>query len=242
MDHFYSQISRIQAAPQPPPRATARRLPDSLDARRRRRRPSRQAEFRAIELVFGYLMANGATANLARQFAVVSAHFRTLTAAFPRDTPIISCFPYVGLSAVAAGFTCGPRPPASRRAVGCSRLLTASPPRAGASSTSCLTTTRRQPTVPSHCHSSLVLANHAQALHSADVADPSRRLTPRGRHPTQAFHIVPGAINLIQGPTMYHEFLQMGVDPKDLKIVGHRPHPRGGRLPASSCPLFHDGE
>ncbi|EOD05905.1 hypothetical protein EMIHUDRAFT_453547 [Emiliania huxleyi CCMP1516] len=75
MDHFYSQISRIQA------------------------------EFRAIELVFGYLMANGATANLARQFAVVSAHFRTLTAAFPRDTPIISCFPYVGLSAVAAGFT-----------------------------------------------------------------------------------------------------------------------------------------
>ena len=39
---------------------------------------------------------------------------------------------------------------------------------------------------------------------------------------------------------MYHEFLQMGVDPKDLKIVGHRT-PRG-RLPASSCPLFHDGE
>mmetsp|Transcript_6824 Transcript_6824/g.19812 ORF Transcript_6824/g.19812 Transcript_6824/m.19812 type:complete len:508 (-) Transcript_6824:444-1967(-) len=123
MDHFYSQISRIQA------------------------------EFRAIELVFGYLMANGATANLARQFAVVSAHFRTLTAAFPRDTPIISCFPYVGLSAVAAGFT---------------RVI------------------------------NLVFDNHAQA-----------------------FHIVPGAINLIQGPTMYHEFLQMGVDPKDLKIVGH---------------------
>jgi len=83
----------------------------------------------------------------------VSAHFQTLMAGFPRDTPIISTFPYVGLAAVACGFT---------------KVI------------------------------NLVFDNHAQS-----------------------FHIVPGAINLIQGPTMYHEFLRMGVNPKELRMVGH---------------------
>ena len=50
IDKFYSQISRIQA------------------------------EFRAVELVWGYLMANAGNADLARQFAVVSAHFQVMLA------------------------------------------------------------------------------------------------------------------------------------------------------------------
>ena len=34
---------------------------------------------------------------------------------------------------------------------------------------------------------------------------------------------------------MYHEFLQMGVDPKDLKIVGHRTPPREAASQAAAA-------
>lgn len=37
----------------------------------------------------------------------------------------------------------------------------------------------------------------------------------------QWFVVVPGALNLVQGPTNYHAFLQMGVRPEDLRCAGH---------------------
>lgn len=37
----------------------------------------------------------------------------------------------------------------------------------------------------------------------------------------QWFVIVPGALNLVQGPSNYHSFLKMGVPEKDLAIAGH---------------------
>lgn len=37
----------------------------------------------------------------------------------------------------------------------------------------------------------------------------------------QWFVVVPGALNLVQGPSNYHSFLKMGVPEKDLAIAGH---------------------
>eukprot|EP00579_Thalassiosira_antarctica_P006373 CAMPEP_0201883676 /NCGR_PEP_ID=MMETSP0902-20130614/16174_1 /ASSEMBLY_ACC=CAM_ASM_000551 /TAXON_ID=420261 /ORGANISM="Thalassiosira antarctica, Strain CCMP982" /LENGTH=479 /DNA_ID=CAMNT_0048412525 /DNA_START=91 /DNA_END=1530 /DNA_ORIENTATION=- len=37
----------------------------------------------------------------------------------------------------------------------------------------------------------------------------------------QWFVVVPGALNLVQGPSNYHEFLKMGVPEKDLALAGH---------------------
>jgi hypothetical protein len=37
----------------------------------------------------------------------------------------------------------------------------------------------------------------------------------------QWFVVVPGALNLVQGPTNYHEFLRMGVKEEDLALAGH---------------------
>eukprot|EP00798_Chlamydomonas_sp_ICE-L_P007873 gene7873-1083_t len=36
----------------------------------------------------------------------------------------------------------------------------------------------------------------------------------------QWFIVVPGALNLVQGPTNYHNLLKMGVPPKELRLVG----------------------
>jgi hypothetical protein len=37
----------------------------------------------------------------------------------------------------------------------------------------------------------------------------------------QWFTVVPGALNLVQGPTNYHNFLKMGVPPSQLQLAGH---------------------
>lgn len=37
----------------------------------------------------------------------------------------------------------------------------------------------------------------------------------------QWFCIVPGALNLVQGPSNYHNFLKMGVRPQELQLAGH---------------------
>eukprot|EP00930_Biecheleria_cincta_P038761 TRINITY_DN26638_c0_g1_i1.p1 TRINITY_DN26638_c0_g1~~TRINITY_DN26638_c0_g1_i1.p1 ORF type:complete len:614 (+),score=98.92 TRINITY_DN26638_c0_g1_i1:50-1891(+) len=37
----------------------------------------------------------------------------------------------------------------------------------------------------------------------------------------QWFCIVPGALNLVQGPSNYHNFLKMGVKPHELQLAGH---------------------
>ena len=36
----------------------------------------------------------------------------------------------------------------------------------------------------------------------------------------QYFIVVPGAINLVQGPTNYHRLLRMGVPPSQLRLAG----------------------
>ena len=36
----------------------------------------------------------------------------------------------------------------------------------------------------------------------------------------QYFIVVPGALNLVQGPTNYHRLLRMGVPPHELKLAG----------------------
>ena len=37
----------------------------------------------------------------------------------------------------------------------------------------------------------------------------------------QWFTVIPGALNLVQGPTNYHNFLKMGVPPSQLEFAGH---------------------
>jgi hypothetical protein len=37
----------------------------------------------------------------------------------------------------------------------------------------------------------------------------------------QWFTVVPGALNLVQGPTNYHNFLKMGIPPSQLQLAGH---------------------
>mmetsp|Transcript_117153 Transcript_117153/g.309500 ORF Transcript_117153/g.309500 Transcript_117153/m.309500 type:complete len:627 (+) Transcript_117153:75-1955(+) len=39
-------------------------------------------------------------------------------------------------------------------------------------------------------------------------------------HP-QWFCVVPGALNLVQGPSNYHNFLRMGVPPSEIRLAGH---------------------
>ena len=37
----------------------------------------------------------------------------------------------------------------------------------------------------------------------------------------QWFVVVPGALNLVQGPSNYHSFLKMGVPEENLALAGH---------------------
>jgi hypothetical protein len=37
----------------------------------------------------------------------------------------------------------------------------------------------------------------------------------------QWFTVMPGALNLVQGPTNYHNFLKMGIPPSQLQLAGH---------------------
>jgi hypothetical protein len=37
----------------------------------------------------------------------------------------------------------------------------------------------------------------------------------------QWFTVVPRALNLIQGPTNYHNYLKMGIPPSQLQLAGH---------------------
>jgi hypothetical protein len=37
----------------------------------------------------------------------------------------------------------------------------------------------------------------------------------------QWFTVMPGALNLVQGPTNNHNFLKMGIPPSQLQLAGH---------------------
>lgn len=105
-----------------------------------------------VERIWGSLTKSG-DENMLRVSYQMAEHLKPLLLGIPKDTPIIATHSFVGLTAVACGFT---------------KVV------------------------------NLVIDNHAQW-----------------------FCIVPGALNLVQGPSNYHNFLRMGVPAKDLRLAGH---------------------
>ena len=106
----------------------------------------------AVEALWGSL-TRGADENMLRASYQFAENLLPLLLSIPKDTPIIATHCFVGLVAVALGFT---------------NVI------------------------------NLVIDNHAQW-----------------------FIVVPGAHNLVQGPSNYHNLLRMGVPPERLTLAGH---------------------
>ena len=106
----------------------------------------------AVEALWGSL-TRGADENMLRASYQFAENLLPLLLSIPKDTPIIATHCFVGLVAVALGFT---------------NVI------------------------------NLVIDNHAQW-----------------------FIVVPGAHNLVQGPSNYHSLLRMGVPPERLTLAGH---------------------
>lgn len=105
-----------------------------------------------VEQLWGSL-TRGADENMLRASYQFAENLLPLLLSYPKDTPIITTHCFVGLIAVALGFT---------------KVI------------------------------NLVIDNHAQW-----------------------FIVVPGAYNLVQGPSNYHNLLRMGVPPNRLMLAGH---------------------
>jgi len=105
-----------------------------------------------VEQLWGSL-TRGADENMLRASYQFAENLLPLLLSYPKDTPIITTHCFVGLIAVALGFT---------------KVI------------------------------NLVIDNHAQW-----------------------FIVVPGAYNLVQGPSNYHNLLRMGVPPNRLVLAGH---------------------
>ena len=106
----------------------------------------------AVEALWGSL-TRGADENMLRASYQFAENLLPLLKSIPKDTPLIATHCFVGLVAVALGFT---------------NVI------------------------------NLVIDNHAQW-----------------------FIVVPGAYNLVQGPSNYHNLLRMGVPPERLQLAGH---------------------
>ena len=106
----------------------------------------------AVEALWGSL-TRGADENMLRASYQFAENLLPLLLSIPKDTPLISTHCFVGLIAVALGFT---------------NVI------------------------------NLVIDNHAQW-----------------------FIVVPGAHNLVQGPSNYHSLLRMGVPAEQLQLAGH---------------------
>jgi hypothetical protein len=106
----------------------------------------------SVERLWGAL-TRGADENMLRASYQFGEHLLPLLLSLPKDTPLIATHCFVGLIAVALGFT---------------KVI------------------------------NLVIDNHAQW-----------------------FIVVPGAYNLVQGPSNYHNLLRMGVPPERLVLAGH---------------------
>jgi len=105
-----------------------------------------------VEKFWGSLTKSGDETALRVSYQMAE-HLKPLLLDIPRDTPIIASHCFVGLAAVACGFT---------------KVI------------------------------NLVIDNHAQW-----------------------FCVVPGALNLVQGPSNYHNYLRMGMPPSEIRLAGH---------------------
>lgn len=66
-----------------------------------------------------------------------------------------------------------------------------------------------------------LIASHCLVAHAAVACGFKNVINLVIDNHAQWFVVVPGALNLVQGPSNYHNFLKMGVPPEELKLVGH---------------------
>lgn len=66
-----------------------------------------------------------------------------------------------------------------------------------------------------------IVATHSLVAHAAVACGFTNVVNLVIDNHAQWFVVVPGALNLVQGPSNYHSFLKMGVSPKDLQLAGH---------------------
>lgn len=69
--------------------------------------------------------------------------------------------------------------------------------------------------------SSPIIATHSMVACAAVAAGFKNVINLVIDNHAQWFVVVPGALNLVQGPSNYHSFLNMGVPEKDLALAGH---------------------
>lgn len=69
--------------------------------------------------------------------------------------------------------------------------------------------------------SSPIIASHSMVACTAVAAGFKNVINLVIDNHAQWFVVVPGALNLVQGPSNYHSFLKMGVPEKDLALAGH---------------------
>jgi hypothetical protein len=68
---------------------------------------------------------------------------------------------------------------------------------------------------------SSIVASHSLVASAAVVAGYENVINLVIDNYAQWFRVVPGALNLVQGPTNYHNFLKMGIPPSQLQLAGH---------------------
>lgn len=68
---------------------------------------------------------------------------------------------------------------------------------------------------------SVIVATHSLVASAAVAAGFENVINLVIDNHAQWFVVVPGALNLVQGPTNYHDFLKMGMSPKNLQWAGH---------------------
>lgn len=66
-----------------------------------------------------------------------------------------------------------------------------------------------------------IIASHSMVACAAVAAGFENVINLVIDNHAQWFVVVPGALNLVQGPSNYHAFLRMGVPAKDLAVAGH---------------------
>jgi len=66
-----------------------------------------------------------------------------------------------------------------------------------------------------------IIATHSMVACAAVAAGFTNVINLVIDNHAQWFVVVPGALNLVQGPSNYHAFLQMGVPQRDLALAGH---------------------
>ncbi|KAL9183751.1 hypothetical protein ACHAXT_004607 [Thalassiosira profunda] len=66
-----------------------------------------------------------------------------------------------------------------------------------------------------------IIASHSMVACAAVAAGFNNVINLVIDNHAQWFVVVPGALNLVQGPSNYHSFLKMGVPEKDLALAGH---------------------